>query len=66
MQSVRLYRQIVNSQVEIISKNSEKLICYEKRLKLTTSVGADVGCGVDPIVGRGVGPGVGSDEGGGV
>jgi len=64
MQSVRLYRQIWSA--EIISKNSEKSICYEKRLKLTASVGADVGCGVDPIVGRGVGPGVGSDEGGDV
>lgn len=37
-----------------------------KELKLTTSVGADVGCGVDPIVGKGVGAGVGSDDGGGV
>ncbi len=65
MQSVRLYRQIWS--VEIISKNSEQLICCEKkRVKLTASVGADVGCGVDPIVGRGVGPGVGSDEGGDV
>ena len=45
-------------------KNNLRL--REKMIKLTTSVGADVGCGVDPIVGRGVGPGVGSAEGGGV